>query len=317
MFSLKNNNNITMVSRAVTRVKKLTITTVADNLVYEKGFGQSGMSLLLELIDARGDPRKVIFDTGDNKEALMHNMKSLRLNPREIDAVVLSHGHWDHTAAIVEVVKAAGSIKVHGHPQTFIQRYVKRNEKRGGNIGVHRSQGIVEIEKAGGNVALSARPVEVVPGLWTTGQIERETFETAIDLPDGGKFIIYIDGKEVEDNVLDDTALWMDVEGVGCFVATGCAHAGPINTLKQVQRIGSFDRIYGLIGGTHMLDRSDDYLQRTIIGLKEFGLSLISPCHCTGWKATTRFWQAFPEEFVLNYCCRIIEARKRPKQRVW
>jgi len=133
----------------MTRVKKLKITTIGDNLVYEEGHGQSGLSLLLELIDARGKPRKVVLDTGDNKEALMHNMKFLRLNIRDIDAIVLSHGHLDHTAATVEVVKAAGGLKVYGHPHTFIQRFIKRKGKRSDNIGVPKGQGIAEIERLG------------------------------------------------------------------------------------------------------------------------------------------------------------------------
>ena len=299
------------------RVKKLKVTTLGDNLVYHEGHGQSGLSLLLELIDARGEPRKVIFDTGDNKEALMHNIKFLKLNLRDIDAVVLSHGHRDHTTATVEVVKATRGIKVYGHPHTFIQRFIKRKGKRSGNIGVPRGQGIAEIEKAGGEIVLSTKPTEVVPGLWTTGQIERKTFETVIDLPGGGRLITDIDGKETEDQVLDDLAMWTDVKEVGPFVITGCAHSGPINTLTQVKRMGSFDRVYGLIGGTHMLWRSDDYVQRTIRELQKFGFAVISPCHCTGWKAATWFWQAFPNEFFLNYCYRFIEAGKRPEEQVW
>ncbi len=301
----------------MTKVKKLKITTIGDNLVYNEGHGQSGLSLLLELVDARGKPRKVIFDTGDDKEALMHNVKVLKVSTRDIDAVVLSHGHQDHTTATVEVVKTAGDIRVFGHPHTFIQRFIKRKGKRSDNIGVPEGQGIAEIERAGGKVVLSAKPVEVVPGLWTTGQIERKTFETVIDLPSGGRLVTDIDGKETEDLVLDDLAIWADVKGVGPFVITGCAHAGPINTLIHAKRLGSFDRIYGLVGGTHMLWRPDDYVQRTVSELKKYGFAAISPCHCTGWKATTWFWQAFPKEFILNYCCRVIEAGKRPQQQVW
>jgi len=299
------------------RVKKLKVTTIGDNLVYYEGHGQSGLSLLLELIDAREKPRKVLFDTGDNKEALMHNIKFLKLKLKNIDAVVLSHGHLDHTAATVEVVEAAGGTKVYGHPHTFIQRFVKRKGKRGDNIGVPKGQGIAEIEKAGGEVMLYTKPAEVVPGLWTTGQIERKTFETVIDIPGGGRFVIDIDGKEAEDLVLDDLAIWTDVKEVGPFVLIGCAHAGPINTLMQVKKLSSFENIHGLVGGTHMLWRSDDYVQRTLSELKKFGLAAVSPCHCTGWKATTWFWQAFPKEFILIYCYRVIEAGKRPVQQVW
>jgi 7,8-dihydropterin-6-yl-methyl-4-(beta-D-ribofuranosyl)aminobenzene 5'-phosphate synthase len=303
--------------KTMTQVEKLKITTLGDNLVYNEGYGQAGLSLLLELVDARGRPRKVMFDTGDDKEALMHNTRYLKLNLKDIDAVVLSHGHGDHTAATVEIVKAVGGIKVHGHPDTFIQRFVRRKQKRSQNIGVPTGQGIAEIEKAGGKIILSTKPAQVVPELWTTGQIERKTFETVINIPGGGKLVTTIDGKETEDHVLDDQALWTDIEKAGPFIITGCAHSGPINTLTHVQELGSFNHIHGLIGGTHMLWRPDNYVQKTINELTKFDFTTISPCHCTGWKATTRFWQAFPKEFILNYCYRTIQAGKKPKQQVW
>jgi len=299
------------------QVKKLKVTTLGDNLVYHGGHGQSGLSLLLELVDARGEPRKVLFDTGDDKEALMHNVKLLKLHLEDIDVVVLSHGHRDHTAATVEVVEAAGGTKVFGHHRTFTKRFVKRKGKRGDSVGVPEGQGVAEIEKAGGEVVLSTGPVEVVPGLWTTGEIERKTFETVFDIPGGGEMVADVDGREIRDMILDDLALWTDVRGVGPFVVTGCAHSGPINTLMHVMRLGSFHRIYGLVGGTHMLWRSDEYVRRTVDEMKRFGFVVVSPCHCTGWKATTRFWQAFPDEFILNYCYRVIEAGKKPEEPIW
>jgi 7,8-dihydropterin-6-yl-methyl-4-(beta-D-ribofuranosyl)aminobenzene 5'-phosphate synthase len=108
----------------------------------------------------------------------------------------------------------------------------------------------------------------------------------------------------------------MDVKNIGPFVITGCAHAGPVNTLLQAKRLGRFNHINGLVGGTHLVGRSDEYIEQTVKELKQFKLRFISPCHCTGFKATTRLWQAFPDEFVLNFCCRIIEAGKEPERRV-
>jgi 7,8-dihydropterin-6-yl-methyl-4-(beta-D-ribofuranosyl)aminobenzene 5'-phosphate synthase len=89
-----------------------------------------------------------------------------------------------------------------------------------------------------------------------------------------------------------------------------------VNTLLQVQELSGFDEINGFIGGTHLIGRTDDYIQRTIEELAKFKPKLISPCHCTGFKATARFWQAFPEEFVLNNSLRIIEAGKMPRHRI-
>ncbi len=120
----------------------------------------------------------------------------------------------------------------------------------------------------------------------------------------------------MDDQILDDQSLWADMAGVGPWVVTGCAHAGSVNTLLQVKRLGGFGGIHGLVGGTHLVGRSDEYIDHTIAELGKFGLGLISPCHCTGFKATARLWRAFPEEFVLNFCLRVIEAGKVPRRRL-
>jgi 7,8-dihydropterin-6-yl-methyl-4-(beta-D-ribofuranosyl)aminobenzene 5'-phosphate synthase len=300
------------------QVQALKITTIAENLVQTRGLGQWGLSFLLELIDSKGEKRKVLFDTSTNKEAFLHNVKLLKIDLRDIECIVISHGHGDHTAATVEVVEAVGGMKVYGHPHTFLPRFYENKEGKRRRGGPPKGETLEDIERAGGNVVLSPDPIEVVKGLWTTGQVPRVTSYEQISAPtgSGGKRIIVVDGEETNDLILDDQALWMDIKNIGPFVITGCAHAGPVNTLLQAQRLGQFNQIKGLVGGTHLVGRTDKYIEETIEGLREFGLNLISPCHCTGFKATTRLWQAFPKEFVLNFSCRVIEAGKKPKRRI-
>ena len=297
-------------------IKALKITTLAEN-TSSKYLGQWGLSFLLELVDERGNNRKVIFDTGMHKQALLYNIKKLKADLSDVDCVVLSHGHYDHTTTTVELVKAAGGTKVYAHPHTFLPRFYQDKTGKRRQIGVPKGEHQKEIEEAGGNVSLSTAPTEVVSGVWTTGQIERTTlFERALPLSEEEKLIIIVDGKEMDDQILDDQALWMNIDGIGPIVITGCAHAGLVNTLLHVQRIGRFKNIHGLVGGTHLVGRSDEYLQQTVKELKQFGLSLISPCHCTGFKAAVRLWQAFPEAFIMNFSGRVIEAGKEPEERV-
>ena len=298
-------------------IRDLRITTLAENLVMTRCLGQWGLSFLLEFVDAKGDHRNVIFDTGIHKESLLYNIKQLDVDLTDVDCVVISHGHSDHTAATVEVVEAAGGVSVYAHPHTFQPRFYEDKTGKRRQHGVPKGEGLDEIEKAGGEAFLKAEPTEISPGVWTTGQIQRVTpFERVSSSSEGERKIIVVDGKEIDDQILDDQALWMDVEGVGPFVITGCAHAGPVNTLLHVRRIGNFKRLCGLVGGTHLVGRSERYLQQTIEGLKQFGLSLISPCHCTGFKATTKLWQAFPKEFILNFSGRVIEVGKETETRV-
>ena len=299
-------------------IGSLKVTTLAENFVQAGGLGQWGLSLLLEHVDDRGTPRKVVFDTSSNKEAFLHNVKLAKVDFSDVDAVVISHGHGDHTAATVEVVQATGGVKVYGHPHTFLPRFYESREGKRRRAGPPEGEGLADIEVAGGEVVLSKEPVKVVPGLWTTGQVERVTSFERISRPSGGsgRRVIVVDGEEINDQILDDQSLWADVRGVGPLVITGCAHAGPVNTLLQVKRLGVFEKIRGLLGGTHLTGRSDKYLDQTINELKKFGLEMISPCHCTGFKATTLLWNAFPEEFVLNFSLRVLEAGKKPKNSV-
>ena len=298
------------------QIESLKITTLAENYAFGRGIGQWGLSLLLELVDAKGEQRKVVLDTGMNAEALLHNAKVIKEDFSDVDCVVLSHGHHDHTATTTEIVQASGGVKVYGHPHTFTERVSENRAGKRRRTDPPKGQGIGDIEAAGGTVVLTEGPVEVVPGLSTTGEVKRRSFEEGGVPPNQGRWLRMVDGEETDDLIRDDLALWTDVAGVGPWVITGCAHAGPVNTLLQVQELSGYDEISGFIGGTHLIGRTDDYVQRTIEEFAKFRPKLISPCHCTGFKATSKFWQAFPEEFVLNNSLRIIEAGKMPRHRL-
>jgi 7,8-dihydropterin-6-yl-methyl-4-(beta-D-ribofuranosyl)aminobenzene 5'-phosphate synthase len=295
-------------------VKSLKITTLADNLAGSKCLGQWGFSCLLDLVDANGENRRVLFDTGMVPDALLFNLRVLKVDLAGVDCIVLSHGHHDHTGAIVESVRSAGEVKVYTHPHVFLPRVFIDADGKRREIGVPKKQDREEVEAAGGEVVFSRKAVEVIPGLWTTGEIPRKSFEDPLPLDEGERLTISVDGQELEDKILDDQGLFTVVEDAGCFVFAGCCHAGLINTLNHVKKMVGVDTIYGFVGGTHLVDRSDEYVEKTISGLT--GLKLISPCHCTGFKAEARLWNAFPEQFVLNYSGRVIEARKEPKPRV-
>jgi 7,8-dihydropterin-6-yl-methyl-4-(beta-D-ribofuranosyl)aminobenzene 5'-phosphate synthase len=211
-----------------------------------------------------------------------------------------------------------GGTKVYAHPYAFCPRFHVNRQGKRRRLSVPKGEEISEIEKAGGKIHLTSKPAETVPGVWTTGQVDRTTsFENVMSLPETDRLVIQVDGKETDDRILDDQALWMQVDDAGPCVITGCAHAGLINTLLHVEKIGALKQVNSVVGGTHLVGRSDDYLKATVAGLKQFGLKLISLCHCTGFKATATLWNAFPESFVLNYSGRTIEIGKEPKPRIF
>ncbi len=300
-------------------IRRLKVTTIADNLVLQAGlWGQWGLSYLLEIEDANGVDRKVLFDTANDRAPFLYNIEKLKLDLSNLDAVVLSHGHSDHTVATVEALEVSGGCKVYAHSHCFMPRFNESKKGEKTRAGVPEGQGLEEIEAAGGDVILSDGPVEVIPGLWTTGQVPRVTdFEKISPPSDGAKRVIVVNGEEVDDQILCDQSLWMEIEGSGCWVITGCAHSGPVNTLKYVSELGGFDDIFAYIGGTHLVGQEDSYVLRTAEELRGFNLRLFSPCHCTGFNAMSLLHKEFKDSFAVNYCGKVFKSWEMPSRMVF
>jgi 7,8-dihydropterin-6-yl-methyl-4-(beta-D-ribofuranosyl)aminobenzene 5'-phosphate synthase len=294
-----------------TEVSGLKITTILDNITQSAGpVAHWGFSTLLDY-EVSGDRRRVLLDTGSDRECVLRNLKELKIDLRGIDAIVLSHGHWDHTSATVDVVKAAGGVKVYAHPSAFqpVYRITDTGERR--MISIPKGQGVAEIEAAGGEVVLSKAQIEVAPGVWATGEVPRVSFETVMELI---KERLVREGSDEPDTIPDDQSLFLRERGVGLIVVTGCAHSGPLNILAHVEALTG-ERVKALIGGTHLTGRKLEYTRATIEGLRRHSLSIFSPCHCTGFKAMAELYHAFPESFTLNYSGNTIEPAKIIKER--
>jgi len=121
-----------------------------------------------------------------------------------------------------------------------------------------------------------------------------------------------IDGVEYDDSILCDQSLWMEIEDDGCWVITGCAHSGPVNTVEHVCNLGGFSEISTYIGGTHLVARKDDYIMRTAKELEKYNMGLFSPCHCTGFNAMSLLHSEFKDRFAVNYCGRVFKSWEKP-----
>jgi 7,8-dihydropterin-6-yl-methyl-4-(beta-D-ribofuranosyl)aminobenzene 5'-phosphate synthase len=292
-------------------VTGLKITTILDNITQSAGpVAHWGFSTLLDC-EASGNRRRVLLDTGSDRECVLRNLKELKIDLRGIDAIVLSHGHWDHTSATVDVVKAAGGVKVYVHPSAFqpVYRLTDAGERR--MISIPKGQGLAEIEAAGGEVVFSKAPIEAAPGVWATGEVPRGSFETVMDLVEER---LVREGSDAPDTIPDDQSLFLHERGVGLIVVTGCAHSGPLNILAHVEALTG-ERVKALIGGTHLTGRRPEYTRATIEGLRRHCLSILSPCHCTGFKAMAELYSAFPESFTLNYSGNTMEPAKMIRER--
>jgi 7,8-dihydropterin-6-yl-methyl-4-(beta-D-ribofuranosyl)aminobenzene 5'-phosphate synthase len=295
-------------------IKSAKVTTLADNVVYDgRLLGQFGFSALLEIRDNKGKKHLVMFDTGSKKSAQLYNIKALKLDLSSLEAIVLSHGHYDHTSATVEIIKKAkNKVKVFAHPNAFLPKFKIKKGKRE-HHGVPKGEGRIDIEKAGAQVVDTTRPTEVIPGVVASGEIKRVTPYEKLTW----RNITIVDGKSVRDKLIDDQTLFINVARKGVLVLCGCAHAGLINTLQYALEVTRTKKLYGFIGGTHLIQPKENRLKETIKQLKEYDMQLISPAHCTGYKSIAAINQAFPDEFVLNYAGRVIDTAKKLKAPVF
>ena len=267
--------------------KTISITVLVENTVSRQNLkAEHGLSFWIETEDGN-----ILWDTGQSV-LLVNNAQKLGIPLHSTSHIVLSHGHYDHTGGLLEVLKMAPHARVYGHPDMFIERF-SRYEKAPNSIKTISMPFVKHIiEKRCDSLVLSADPVEILPGIFTTGEIPRKTdFEDT-----GGDFFLDIACIK-RDPIIDDQALYIE-SSQGIIVILGCAHSGVVNTLNYISELTRQEKIFALLGGMHLLRASKERLEATSDAFARYDVRGIGPCHCTGLKAITYLRSRFPDRFV-------------------
>jgi 7,8-dihydropterin-6-yl-methyl-4-(beta-D-ribofuranosyl)aminobenzene 5'-phosphate synthase len=263
-----------------------------ETLVAEHGFAA------LVSVTRGNTSASLLFDAGLSKNGLMHNMDVLEVRPNELQTIVLSHGHVDHTNGLMGMVARLGERRMPLllHPDAFLERkllFPDGHEMRvpPPNRSVLSQEGIDFVEERG--------PTYLLGGLLlVTGQIERSTpFEQGFPI-----HYARLEGQWRPDPLIhDDQAVVLHVKNKGLAVLTGCGHAGVINTIRHAQQLTGVQKVYAVIGGFHLTGALfEQIIPPTVAALKELSPAVIVPAHCTGWKAIHALARELPEAFVPN-----------------
>ena len=268
-----------------------------DEIPTDTLLAEHGLSLLVTV--HRGvEKRTLLFDTGYTQVGVLHNMQKLEVNPDEVETIVLSHAHMDHTGCLYPLLdQMTRPMTLAVHPDAFLFPRFKET-KDGKRLKFPRTLIKDELIHRKVDLLETKAPTPVLSDMvMITGGVERQTaFEKG--LPNA---LIERDGKMEEDPIADDQSLAIHLKGKGLVVVSGCSHAGIINTVLQAKEITGVQKVHGILGGFHLIGpKAEALLESTIKELVKMEPKVLVPMHCTGWKGIHRISEEFADAFTLN-----------------
>lgn len=257
---------------------------------------EHGLSCFLK-VSAGSEEHLALFDSAVSAECLFHNAKLLNVDLGSIESVILSHGHFDHTGGLLELLgHASKKIPIALHPDAFLNRRLKMPSlPQPFDLPSLEEE---SLRKAGAEIIKSEGPSTSASGLiMATGKVERATpFEKGFPGMEA-----MINGNWVVDPFNDDQGLVVNLKDKGLVVIGGCSHAGIINTVNYARKITKVEKVHAVLGGFHLTGPLfEPIIGLTIEEMKKINPDYLAPMHCTGWNAINQFKEKMPEQVIIN-----------------
>src|SRR5215217_3053390 len=283
-----------------------------EKFILPPPIAEHGFSALISIsICEQNTGSSFLFDTGVSENSVIHNADVFGIDFGKVDGIILSHGHFDHFAGLVNVLKRISSsprktgnhsINIFTHPDAFLTRWEIFPDGKRARSPVLDEQQLQQLgAKIHKNTGIGHLPSEESPLLAITGEIPREaSFEKGFPYqhaedPNNEKNLI------PDPLIKDDQAIVANISDKGLVILTGCGHAGVVNTMNYAKKITGINRIHAIIGVFHLPADSGIYeaaIEPTLKELQRAQPDYLVPCHCTGWEATNRIVETMPEKFI-------------------
>lgn len=257
---------------------------------------EHGFSVIAK-VSCEGSEHSILVDTGVTPDGVLVNIDRMEIDLNPIEAIAITHGHVDHTAGLVNILRrlAKKKLPVIIHPEAFAKRWVVSPDGSKVRLPAATRQSILGV---GAKLVETTEPLLIAEGtMLVSGEIPRVTdFEKGLPTS-----YAEIEGRLEKDPLIkDDMALAFKVKGKGLVVISGCAHSGIINTIRYLKDLTE-TKVYAVIGGFHLTGKDfEPIIDRTVAELRQFDPALVVPCHCTGWKAINKIYREMPERYIHN-----------------
>ena len=271
--------------------------TLLEGKVPDAPAVQHGFSVLVEV--RKGDAvHRLLFDTGVTPDACVDNLTRFGYDPGDVEVVVCSHGHFDHTTGLSGLIDRLGrtNLPVIIHPDFWTRRRIAIPGSEPWELPTTSRRAL---EGAGFDIVENRQPSFLFErSVLITGEVDRTSgFERGFAIHQAHRD----GGWEPDPLILDDQALIANVAGKGLVVITGCGHAGIVNICRYAQRLTGVERLHAVLGGFHLGGMLfEPIIGPTVDALADLAPDVLVPSHCTGWKATHAIAARLPDAFIQN-----------------